>query len=399
MLQQDAFAQRPGADLELRRGRTGPSSPPPRSRRPYLVGPVRRHPRQPRRPRRGASWRAARAAADEVLRRSTGVRTGPRRDDAAPHMRASERNVLLVATARSNGAAAQHRAGLVGDRRPDVQPQLGGRTSGVEPVAGQPAGAERASTGRRRASRREPAAISSEPPPMSKTPSRPDDQPNQRRTARNVSRASSSPARTCEVETARLVDPGDDLVGVDRLAHGRGGEREDRLAALVLGLGAGLDDVLDEPGDALLGHGAVGVEVLRQPQRSPCSECAGTGGAPRNASTTSRWPVLEPMSRTPMRMRPSSHWPEGGLRCAPATTMARCQKSSSDSPVRRWSSPIPRDETEVFRCDLTWLTSRWTCIFGAGCPGIYADEPRRRLLHPRRALRRRRRRTSASARS
>ena len=48
----------------------------------------------------------------------------------------------------------------------------------------------------------------------------------------------------------------------------------------------------------------------------------------------------------------------------------------------------PADPTEVFRCDLTWLTSRWTCIFGAGCPGIYDDESRGRLLHARRALRR-----------
>lgn len=30
---------------------------------------------------------------------------------------------------------------------------------------------------------------------------------------------------------------------------------------------------------------------------------------------------------------------------------------------------------EVFRCDLTWLTSRWTCIFGSGCAGIYASSP------------------------
>jgi len=28
------------------------------------------------------------------------------------------------------------------------------------------------------------------------------------------------------------------------------------------------------------------------------------------------------------------------------------------------------DEAQVFRCDLTWLTSRWTCIFGRGCHGI-----------------------------
>jgi len=35
----------------------------------------------------------------------------------------------------------------------------------------------------------------------------------------------------------------------------------------------------------------------------------------------------------------------------------------------------PADETEVMRCDLTWLTSRFQCIFGQGCQGIYADAP------------------------
>jgi hypothetical protein len=30
----------------------------------------------------------------------------------------------------------------------------------------------------------------------------------------------------------------------------------------------------------------------------------------------------------------------------------------------------PADAGQMFRCDLTWLTSRWTCIFGAGCHGI-----------------------------
>ena len=35
----------------------------------------------------------------------------------------------------------------------------------------------------------------------------------------------------------------------------------------------------------------------------------------------------------------------------------------------------PADSDQVFRCDLTWLTSRWTCIFGRGCQGIYASRP------------------------
>jgi len=35
----------------------------------------------------------------------------------------------------------------------------------------------------------------------------------------------------------------------------------------------------------------------------------------------------------------------------------------------------PADPDQVYRCDLTWLTSRWTCIFGNGCAGIYATSP------------------------
>lgn len=35
----------------------------------------------------------------------------------------------------------------------------------------------------------------------------------------------------------------------------------------------------------------------------------------------------------------------------------------------------PADPAQVFRCDLTWLTSSYRCIFGEGCAGIYADSP------------------------
>jgi len=43
---------------------------------------------------------------------------------------------------------------------------------------------------------------------------------------------------------------------------------------------------------------------------------------------------------------------------------------------RAWVEfPDPADPDQVLRCDLTWLTSRWTCIFGRGCPGVYADRP------------------------
>ena len=35
----------------------------------------------------------------------------------------------------------------------------------------------------------------------------------------------------------------------------------------------------------------------------------------------------------------------------------------------------PADASQVFKCDLTWLTSSFMCIFGQGCQGIYADSP------------------------
>lgn len=33
----------------------------------------------------------------------------------------------------------------------------------------------------------------------------------------------------------------------------------------------------------------------------------------------------------------------------------------------------PTDTDQVIRADLTWLTSRWHCTFGDGCPGITGD--------------------------
>jgi hypothetical protein len=43
---------------------------------------------------------------------------------------------------------------------------------------------------------------------------------------------------------------------------------------------------------------------------------------------------------------------------------------------RQWVEFVdPADPAQVFRCDLTWLLSSWTCIFGSGCKGILADRP------------------------
>jgi hypothetical protein len=43
---------------------------------------------------------------------------------------------------------------------------------------------------------------------------------------------------------------------------------------------------------------------------------------------------------------------------------------------RTWVEFVdPADKDQIFRCDLTWLTSRWECIFGRGCKGVEAERP------------------------
>ena len=102
---------------------------------------------------------------------------------------------------------------------------------------------------------------------MSNTASRPDDQPNQRRTARNVSLASSSPVSTIELDVGLVDHRAQHLVGVARLADRRRGERDHRLAPLVLRLHESAADERDERVDSLVGQGTVRREVLGEPQR------------------------------------------------------------------------------------------------------------------------------------
>lgn len=35
----------------------------------------------------------------------------------------------------------------------------------------------------------------------------------------------------------------------------------------------------------------------------------------------------------------------------------------------------PEDSEQIYKCDLTWLTSNWTCIYGNGCKGVFANQP------------------------
>lgn len=50
-------------------------------------------------------------------------------------------------------------------------------------------------------------------------------------------------------------------------------------------------------------------------------------------------------------------------------------EKSQDFP-RQWVEFVdPEDDTNLYRCDLTWLTSKWMCIWGQGCKGIDGENP------------------------
>ena len=200
---------------------------------------------------------------------------------------------------------------------------------------------------------------------MSKTASRPEDQPNQRRTARNVSRASSSPGSTSMSTPVALLDVGEHLVGVDGVAHRRGGEAA--ISSQPLSSATTSDEATNWVR-------ASTPASLTAPDASRCSasrsgslwEYAGIGAAPPLASTTSRCPVLEPMSSTPNLMTSTL---VGDVGCA------RVPETDLVIPRAYVEFVDPDDEAQVFKCDLTWLTSQYMCIFGQGCHGIYKERP------------------------
>lgn len=44
--------------------------------------------------------------------------------------------------------------------------------------------------------------------------------------------------------------------------------------------------------------------------------------------------------------------------------------------ARDWVEFVdPANPEEIFKCDLTWLTSNWSCIYGNGCKGVFKDQP------------------------
>ncbi len=74
------------------------------------------------------------------------------------------------------------------------------------------------------------------------------------------------------------------------------------------------------------------------------------------------------MSRSDLSTSVSAANPTG----ADATAVARAREVPLDFP-REWVEFLdPADEKHLVRADLTWLLSRWTCVFGSACHGIVA---------------------------
>ncbi len=67
---------------------------------------------------------------------------------------------------------------------------------------------------------------------------------------------------------------------------------------------------------------------------------------------------------------------KGKVKAAKADKGARDERVQDEQGLdfaRAWVEfPDPADDEQIFRCDLTWLTSRWNCVFGSGCQGIQA---------------------------
>ena len=63
------------------------------------------------------------------------------------------------------------------------------------------------------------------------------------------------------------------------------------------------------------------------------------------------------------------------------SSLAQCLRCPLDFP-RQWVEFVnPDDEDEIFRIDLTWLLSSWTCIFGSGCKGNQRQVGQLREFH------------------
>ena len=287
---------------------------------------------------------------------SRGTRS-PAEYGAAPVSRARVRKVLLVAATRSGapaprsfvpaGASSSSACSSSSSQRGQVRPAAGpARRAGT---GGSSARRPAAATAPRRGPRRCPLASSSEPPPMSRTSSRPALQPNQRRTARKVSRASSSPVSTCRSTPvcSRTRSSTSRPLSASRIAEVTSASSSSQPCSSAWSQASWT--ALEQRLLPRLGQHRRRRPTCSASRSSQRSSCIGVGCAPRWASTTSRCTVFEPTSSTPSRMAaslprrracraPRLRLGSSGDRAPPSALRPR---SGSTSPASGWSSPTP----------------------------------------------------------
>src|SRR5690606_29955780 len=250
-----------------------------------------------------------------------------------------------------------------------------------------------------------PMVSSSEPPPMSILRMRPALQPYQRRTARKVSLASSSPLRICSCTPV--------------CSRTRSSTSSELVASRSAEVAKGMSSWHCEVSAMLANSATVSIsrrapDSVRQPSSSMFSdsrsvafvELIGMGWPPRCASTTSRWTVLLPTSSTPRRTR-TRYWVDQLLRAAEGTVSVtvrdgersggqpeQATSGKQDHPGSRGRSRLPARVDRVRRSERRRAPDRGGSDLVAvpvdlrlrhsGLPGHPLRPARRRLLLARR---------------
>ena len=207
----------------------------------------------------------ARQRAERLARRDHPVRRPDRRAACAPVRR------VLRRRARATRRPRPCRAGRRGSARASAAPRRAAATARPrDPRRRLPP----APTSRRRCRGRSGCRRSS---------------PSQRRTARKVSRASSSPLTHLQVDAGLLGDAPEHLVAVVRVAHRGGREREQRRrSSSCRRLACARRSRHATSASAPLLSRLPCLSMCSARRSSLLSECCGVGSAPRCASTTSR---------------------------------------------------------------------------------------------------------------
>ena len=233
---------------------------------------------------------------------------------------------------------------------------------------------------------------------MSRQISLPALQPNQRRTARKVSRASSSPASTAARPRSRFDHASEHLGRVAGVADRRGREGQQLVAAELLGLPAARRPPRSTSASAPSAPDRRRCRCARPAAARSCATAAASAGRrgarrpPAGARCSSPRPAHRAafddatVMTAPDRREPSRRSQSRGMTYADAWHRARPPRSGSTSRASGSSSPTRPMPSTAIRADLTWLCSRWTCIFGRGCHGIIAGRADDGLLQPRRVL-------------